>query len=90
MADQLFNGQQFRLLTLVDNFSRECLDWWAYLNKVTLDFSRLGKTNRQCVNAIVQRAGSPGMFKPALVFKSGRCSGTNRPVAAGLQRKPPT
>ena len=86
MADQLFNGQRFRLLTLVDNFSRESLaiqmgtrltgddvvaaldrvkeargcpqsirvdngpefiskslDWWAYFNKVTLDFSRLGK-----------------------------------------------
>jgi putative transposase len=25
MADQLFNGQQFRILTLVDNFSRESL-----------------------------------------------------------------
>jgi putative transposase len=25
MADQLFNGQRFRLLTLVDNFSRESL-----------------------------------------------------------------
>ena len=86
MADQLFNGQRFRLLTLVDNFSRESLavqvgtrltgddvvtaldrvkeargcpqsirvdngpefiskslDWWAYFNKVTLDFSRRGK-----------------------------------------------
>jgi len=86
MADQLFNGQRFRLLTLVDNFSRESLavqvgtrltgddvvtaldrvkeargcpqsirvdngpefiskslDWWAYLNKVTLDFSQLGE-----------------------------------------------
>ncbi len=86
MADQLFNGQRFRLLTLVDNFSRESLaiqvgkrltgddvvaaldrvkaargcpqsirvdngpefiskslDWWAYFNNVTLDFSRLGK-----------------------------------------------
>jgi len=86
MADQLFDGQRFRLLTLVDNFSRESLairvgqrltgddvvevleqvkehrgvpesirvdngpefiskslDWWAYFNKVTLDFSRPGK-----------------------------------------------
>jgi putative transposase len=86
MADQLFDGKRFRLLTLVDNFSRESLairvgtrmtgddvvaalervkevrgcpqsirvdngpefiskslDWWAYFNKVTLDFSRLGK-----------------------------------------------
>jgi putative transposase len=25
MADQLFDGRRFRLLTLVDNFSRECL-----------------------------------------------------------------
>ena len=86
MADQLFDGKRFRLLTLVDNFSRESLairvgtrltgddvvaalervkevrgcpqsirvdngpefiskslDWWAYFNNVTLDFSRLGK-----------------------------------------------
>lgn len=86
MADQLFKGKRFRLLTLVDNFSHESLaiqvgtrltgddvvsvldrvkedggcpqsirvdigpkfmskslDWWAYFNKVTLDFSRLGK-----------------------------------------------
>lgn len=86
MSDQLFNGQRFRLLTIVDNFSRESLairvgqrftgddvvgvldailagrtaprtirvdngpefiskslDWWAYFNGVTLDFSRPGK-----------------------------------------------
>lgn len=86
MADHLFDGKRFRLLTLVDNFSRESLaiqvgtrltgddvvvalervkeargcpesirvdngpefiskslDWWAYFNNVTLDFSRLGK-----------------------------------------------
>lgn len=86
MSDELFNGQRIRLLTLVDNFSRESLaievdthlgghrvvevlqqismerslpktirvdngpefiskilDQWAYLNGVTLDFSRLGK-----------------------------------------------
>lgn len=86
MADQLFNGQRFRILTLVDNFTRESLairsgkrltgdhvvtileevtkrrgkpetirvdngpefiskslDWWAYFNKVKLDFSRPGK-----------------------------------------------
>lgn len=85
MADQLFDGRRFRLLTIVDNFSRECLailagqrltgdhvvqalqplakargtpksiqvdngpefisrslDWWAYWNKVKLDFSRPG------------------------------------------------
>ena len=83
MADQLFNGQRFRILTIVDNFRREnlalrarhrmtsddvvkmleeirirrgvpksirvdngpefvskSLDWWAYFNQVTLDFSR--------------------------------------------------
>tara|TARA_R110002096_G_scaffold195931_4_gene378597 strand:+ start:1639 stop:2301 length:663 start_codon:yes stop_codon:yes gene_type:complete len=86
MADQLISGQRFRLLTLVDSFSRESLaiqagqrltgddvvaileevtdqrgcpksirvdngpefiskslDWWAYFNKVKLDFSRPGK-----------------------------------------------
>ncbi|QDS99567.1 Integrase core domain protein [Adhaeretor mobilis] len=87
MSDQLFDGRRFRLLTLVDNFTRESLairvgqrltgddvvavleavrkrrgavpesirvdngpefiskslDWWAYFNKVTLDFSRPGK-----------------------------------------------
>ena len=86
MADQLFTGQRFRILTLVDNFSRESLairagqrltgdhvvetleevcrhrgfpdtirvdngpefisrslEWWAYWNKVTLNFSRRGK-----------------------------------------------
>ena len=85
MADQLYCGQRFRLLTLVDNFSRvslairagkrmtgdhvvqilegvtkihgfpkaiqvdngpwfisKSLDWWAYWNKVKLDFSRPG------------------------------------------------
>ena len=86
MADQLFSGERFRLLTIVDNFSRESLairvgqrltgdhvvevleqlaaqrrvpqairvdngpefiskslDWWAYWNRVKLDFSRPGK-----------------------------------------------
>lgn len=86
MSDQLFDGRRFRLLTLVDNFTRESLaiqvgqqlkgddvvavldrirakrgtpqsirvdngpefvskslDWWAYFNQVTLDFSRPGK-----------------------------------------------
>ena len=87
MSDQLFDGRRFRLLTLVDNFTRESLairvgqqltsddvvatleairnergavpksirvdngpefiskslDWWAYFNHMTLDFSRPGK-----------------------------------------------
>ena len=86
MSDELYDGQRIRLLTLVDNFTRESLaievdkhlgghrvvevlmrlgverslpktirvdngpefiskvlDQWAYLNNVTLDFSRPGK-----------------------------------------------
>lgn len=86
VSEQLFAGQRFRILTLVDNFSRESLalrasvrfrgedvvqvleevcarrgrpqsirvdngpefiskplDWWAYFNRVKLDFSRPGK-----------------------------------------------
>lgn len=86
MSEQLFQGRRFRILTLVDNFSRESLalqsasrfrgddvvriletvtaerglpktirvdngpefisksmDWWAYFNRVKLDFSRPGK-----------------------------------------------
>ena len=83
MTDELYNGQRIRLLTLVDNYTRESLaievnthlggqqvaevltlergkpekiridngpeftskrlDYWAYLNKVELDFSRPGK-----------------------------------------------
>ena len=86
LAGQLLTGQRFRILTLVDNFTRESLairagqqltgdhvvevlegvcrrrgfpetirvdngpefisrslDWWAYWNKVELDFSRPGK-----------------------------------------------
>ena len=87
MSERLFDGRRFRLLTLVDNFTRESLairvgqrltgddvvaaleevrkrrgavpgsirvdngpefvgkslDWWAYFNQVTLDFSRPGK-----------------------------------------------
>ena len=87
VSDALFDGRKFRALTLVDNFSRECLaiypgqslrgtdvvnvlehlkstrkivfkriqtdngsefiskemDQWAYENKVTMDYSRLGK-----------------------------------------------
>ena len=85
-ADSLFNGSRFRVLTVVDNYSRECIaaevgqslrgehvvavlnrlkavrglpgsmrmdngsefvskavDKWAYVNKVSLDFSRPGK-----------------------------------------------
>ena len=92
MADQLYCGQRFRLLTLVDNFSRvslaihagkrltgdhvvqvlesvskdhglpkmiqvdngpefisKSLDWWAYWNKVKLDFSRPGKPTDNAV-----------------------------------------
>jgi len=55
VSDSLFNGQRIRALTVVDNFSRECLaihadhsiraalDKWAYEHKVVLDFSRPGK-----------------------------------------------
>lgn len=87
VADQLFDGRKIRALTVVDNYSRQCvaihvgqslkgedvvalmnqlkvthlavperiqvdngsefiskaLDWWAYDNGVTLDFSRPGK-----------------------------------------------
>ena len=86
VSDRLFDGRRFRMLTLVDNFTRESLairlgqrltgddvvavleqlqadrgkpqsirvdngpefiskslDWWAYFNQVTLDFSRPGK-----------------------------------------------
>ena len=86
MSDELFDGRRIRLLTIVDNFTREslaikvaariggqgvvevlhqlmqrhrlpksirvdngpeftskCLDQWAYLNGVALDFSRPGK-----------------------------------------------
>jgi putative transposase len=92
MADQTFSGDRFRILTLVDNFSRESLaaragsrltgddvvrvleevvqtrgrpeciqvdngpefiskslDWWAYFNKVKLDFSRPGKPTDNAV-----------------------------------------
>ena len=92
MADQLYCGQRFRILTLVDNFSRvslaihagkrltgdhvvqalQCvsknhglpkmiqvdngpesisksLDWWAYWNKLKLDFSRPGKPTDNAV-----------------------------------------
>ena len=94
IADQLFDGRKFRSLTIVDNYSRECvaihpgqslkaadvvavleelkhnrqiapqrlqvdngsefaskeLDRWAYENKVTLDFSKTRKTNRQSIH----------------------------------------
>src|SRR5262245_17735768 len=51
MSDRLHSGERFRLLTLVDNFSRESLaidismslDLWAYFNGVKLDLSRPGK-----------------------------------------------
>ncbi len=92
MSDQLYCGRRFRLLTLVDNFSRvslaiesgqrmtgdhvvqilekvckvhgfpeviqvdngpefisQSLDWWAYWNKVKLDFSRPGKPTDNAV-----------------------------------------
>ncbi len=92
IADQLYCGQRFRILTLVDNFSRvslaihagkrltgdhvvkvleqvsrahgfpnavqvdngpefisKSLDWWAYWNKVKLDFSRPGKPTDNAV-----------------------------------------
>jgi putative transposase len=40
MSDELYNGQRIRLLPLVDNYTRESLDRWAYINQVELDFSR--------------------------------------------------
>ena len=46
MSDQLYSGRRFRLLTLVDNgpeYISKSLDWWAYWNRVKLDFSRPGK-----------------------------------------------
>ena len=45
MSVPLFNGQRFRLLTLVNN-GPECIskspDWCTYFNRVRLDFSRPG------------------------------------------------
>ena len=92
MSDQLYCGQRFQILTLVDNFSRvslaahagkrltgdhvvevlevvckrhglpeviqvdngpefisRSLDWWAYWNRVKLDFSRPGKPTDNAV-----------------------------------------
>ncbi|QDT57277.1 Integrase core domain protein [Caulifigura coniformis] len=101
MSDQLLAGHRFRVLTLVDNFSRESLslrarerfcgedvvnvleevsatrglpkkirvdngpefiskslDWWAYFNKMKLDFSRPGKPTD---NAFIESFN--GMFR---------------------------
>jgi len=41
VADQLVDGRRIRVLTIVDNFTRESLG--LYVNKVKLDFSRPGK-----------------------------------------------
>jgi putative transposase len=58
MSDALFNGRKIRLLTLIDEYSRECLaievdngpefiskamDAWAYQRQIQLQFSRPGK-----------------------------------------------
>lgn len=50
VSDNLFNGRRFRALTVVDNFSRECLTIHAGKSLkgedvvgVTMDFSRPGK-----------------------------------------------
>ena len=43
------------------------LDLWAYANKVTLDFSRPGRTRRQRLRGKLQRAGTDGVPGPALV-----------------------
>ena len=50
MSDNLFNGRRFRALTVVDNFSRECVAIHAGKSLkgedvvgVTMDFSRPGK-----------------------------------------------
>lgn len=99
VADQLFDGRKIRALTVVDNFSRQCvaihvgqslkgedvvgvmnrlrvqhnrvperiqvdngsefiskaLDLWAYDNKVTLDFSRPGKSTD---NPFIERSAA--------------------------------
>ena len=57
IADQLQDGRKIRVLTIVDQHTREAMatevrgsfysinvkDAWAYLEKVSLDFSRPGK-----------------------------------------------
>ena len=52
VADALFDGRKFRALTLVDNFSRECLG-------ITVDQSLKGDHVVALLNEVVRRRGRP-------------------------------
>ena len=56
MADRLANGRQFRLLTLVDNFSRESPE-------IEVDFSLSGKRVVEVLERLKWRRGLPQAIK---------------------------
>jgi putative transposase len=142
VSDRLFDGRRFRLLTLVDNFTRESLairrgqrltgddvgavlqqlqaergkpqsicidnslefiskplDWRAYFNEVTLDFSRPGKpTDNPFVESfngrLRQECLKPRVFhrqttdNPRIVMANAVGSGTEPSAATLVATKP--
>ena len=52
VSDVLFNGRRFRALTIVDNFSRDCL-------KIKVDQSIKGNHVAQLMDEIVTRRETP-------------------------------
>ena len=56
VSDQLYNGKRFRALTVIDIFSRECLD--IYANKAIK-----GETVTEVLDRLKERRGLPKRIK---------------------------
>jgi len=70
VVDSLFNGHRFRALTIVDNYSRECL-------AIEAGQSMTGAEVAAVVERLVVKRGAP---------VDGGCPREDRKMAAGLQR----
>ena len=55
MSDALFNGRRFRLLAVMDQYSRECLG-------IVVDTSLCGQRVVRILNELVQKHGNPKMI----------------------------
>lgn len=96
MSDRLFNGRHFRALTVVDNFSRECLaihDGKSLKGEVVVSvMEALRVLDKRLPVRIQTYNGSEFISKSldkwtyehSLVFVTGRCTGQTRQLAQGI------
>jgi putative transposase len=90
VTDSLFNGHRFRALTLVDNFSRECLAIVVNrrINSQDVLYALTDLFIRRGIPAHIRSDNGSGVLRPGgpgVARKTWRRNAVHRAVAASLQ-----